>query len=304
MIAGLGGKFFNKLRIMKIFNFEENKIQTIPDIKLCQWLKPYDKLKSWGFTDDELDKAITDSGNKLSTITEEEGLESNNLRYLKNTHYEILKESHNFNKIIYIVIQGISCEGWKPVHGYLIRKQAQYQGLKHSEILFYLFKNKYEWFDTFYKNKNYQKKELDEYFDTIGRFDINKLPEKYHNLTISEILKLKNDSKSITKQESAWSIYELHSGDNSNDEMYLTTEFGSLYVPYKAIIDSNFSLIKDRLNSYALSYHDPIKLSGYALNHRGRSKEEFKADTEKDYNNMIKPLESKEALLLKKYLTK
>ena len=45
-------------------------------------------------------------------------------------------------------------------------------------------------------------------------------------------------------------------------------------------------------------------LSGYALNHRNRTMEQYKIDTEKDYENMIKPLKSKEAKELEKLLKK
>ena len=47
------------------------------------------------------------------------------------------------------------------------------------------------------------------------------------------------------------------------------------------------------MKKYNLDYHDPIRLSGFALNHRGRTKEKYKIDKENDYANAIKPLESK-----------
>lgn len=174
---------------------------------------------------------------------------------------------------------------------------AQYQGLKHGEIIFKILCNKFNWFDSFIKDKSYKESVID--LDFLSRLDISKLTEDQKNLTVNELIELTKKEK-IIKKESAWGLYEMYS---ENYEMYLTTEFGSLYVPIKALLNKDFSLIKSRMTKYAASYHDPINLSGYALNHRGRSKEEYKKDKEQDYNNMIKPLKSKEAKLLKKYLS-
>lgn len=177
---------------------------------------------------------------------------------------------------------------------------ARYQGLKHDKIIHRILSNRFGWFNTFLKDKNYQESETGKYFDILGRLDVNKLPEEYLNLSVAELIAMKKGPL-VTKKESAWSLYEMY---DENYEVYLTTEYGSLYVPIKALLDGDSSIIKRRMKSYADSYHDPKKLSGYALNHRGRSKQEYAKDKLDDYNKMIAPLKSKEAKLLFKHLIK
>ena len=53
---------------------------------------------------------------------------------------------------------------------------------------------------------------------------------------------------------------------------------------------------------YHNQYYDPKNLSGYGLNHRGRTKEQYAIDQKNAYKKAIKSLTSKEGLKLKSIL--
>lgn len=263
----------------------ETLVQTFEAI---DFLTCKDDLLNIGFTIDEIKKAIEDSGNTKESLTDKKGF-LNEPKYMK--VYEVTKERHQFKVDEYrgeykkeVLKTGIEC-----------RISAQYQGLRHGGIIFHLLKNRFNWFDKFNKKIKELVKPLE------GYVRIKDVPNDFDNLTLKEIKEL-TEGKEVTKTKSLWSLHQMYTG--SNYEMYLDTEFGTLYVPIQSLINKDFSLIENRMTTYALSYHDPINLSGYALNHRGRTKEEYKRDKEQDYNNMVKPLESKEALKLKKFLSK
>lgn len=275
---------------MKKFDFENNRIIEVPDITNAEWLKCYDILISFGFTKEEINKAIDEAELKLSSLTDTSGYENIDMfKHLKVT-YDIIRNSYYFTKKVY------NGEWEKEVktHGYEIRTPSTYQGLRHGDIIFNLLKNKFSWFD-------------DDIFNLFTKVEQNKfnldskVKDFYHdysNFTVKEIIELRDNPKVVKK--SLWSIYELH---NDSDEIYLKTEFGSLYVPYKALLKYDKKIIVERMKKYNLDYHDPIRLSGFALNHRGRTKEQYKIDKENDYANAIKPLESKEAKYLFKKLS-
>ena len=105
----------------------------------------------------------------------------------------------------------------------------------------------------------------------------------------------KDDKKKVTE----WQLYEMSS---INYEMYLNTEFGSLYVPIKAIVEKDFSIIEKRMNDYFKFYYDYKTLKDYGLNHNGRTKEQYKADMLESFNKAIAPLQSKEAEIIKSNL--
>ena len=256
-------------------------------MKLIEWLSCKDELLSFGFTEKEIEKALKDIEFTENDLTEIKGFQ-NEPKYMGK--YELVKSGVYFNIKEY---QPIDWERYRKVYGSEYRIVKQYQGLRHGEIIHQLFKNKYKWFDTFRENKiEKSKPNIDNWTK------LRDIPKDFYSMTVKELVEM-TEPIEITVSKSLWSIYELR---NNEAEMYLTTEFGTLYVPYKAITDKNWNLIENRMITYRLSYHDPIKLSGYALNHRGRSEEQYKKDKEQDYLNSIKPLESKEAVLLKSHL--
>lgn len=248
------------------------------------------ELNNLSFSDNEINNALKICGFNKDSLTDKKGYRIEPM-YL--SIYEVTKQNHQFKMKEY----NGQWEKEVYVSGIEVRVIAQYQGLKHGDIIKTLLMNRFEWFDSFQVDKNYKEKVLE--LDYLGRLDINKLTEEQKKLTIDELIKL--TTIEVVNKKSAWSLHEMTREDY---EIYLTTEFGTLYVPIKAILNNDFSLIKNRLESYALDYCDPINLSGFALNNKGRTKEEYKKDKEKDYANMIKPLESKEAKLLQKYLKK
>lgn len=265
---------------------EEKKIPEIIDYLTCR-----NALNEIGFSDDEIRKALQDLEMSKKDLCDEKAFEHGKpyhrvyeyirrgIGHFKKYQSEYIKE-YTANADIYLV-------------------PAQYQGLRHGKIIRQLLNNRYDWFDTFLKDKSYKESETGEYFNSIGWLDVNSLPDKYKEMTVNQIIELSKE-KNLVKKESAWSLYEMYG--SKDYEIYLTTSKGSLYVPIKALIDKDWFLIEQRMKSYAISYHDPINLSGFALNHRGRTKEEYKKDKEADYNNTIAPLESPEALKLKEHL--
>ena len=256
------------------------------EIKLSDWLTCKDTLLKLNFTEEEIEKALKDVEYNIDDLTDKKGFKTIPNYYKPN---EVLKENYWFTTKKY------DGEWVKEVRvkGYEVRIKAQYQGLRHSKFLHQLLSNKYNWFNSFQEEIITKEKPLPIYEWTL----LKNIPEEYKNLTVKQLLE--QEPLEIKTLKSLWDIYELR---DEKDEIYLKTEFGSLYVPYLALVDKDFSLIENRMKSYANSYHDPINLSGFALNHRGRTKEEYKQDKIHDYNKMIKPLESKEAILLKKYL--
>ena len=79
------------------------------------------------------------------------------------------------------------------------------------------------------------------------------------------------------KHPEQWKVYKL-----SYNDIYLETEFGSLYVPIKAIFNNDYTLIEQRMNEYFNFYHK-------------HNKEKLEES--------LKPLQSKEYQELKGYLT-
>lgn len=257
-------------------------------ISLIEWFNGTPELLKLGFTENEIQKAILDSGNDINSLTEIKGFQSFP-SYFKRA--EISQESgYKYFVEEYDRTGQYSRNVWKTGIG--VRVPAQYQGLKHGDILFSLLSNKFEWFTSFSKTESKTEK------ISLASLPINEIPEEYYNLTALE-LKHKYIDNPITKNKSLWTLYEVR----NNPEIYLETSAGSLYVPISALINHNFHEIEERMISYATSYHDPINLSGFALNHRGRSKEEYREDKINDYNKMIAPLATPEAIKLKKYLS-
>jgi hypothetical protein len=267
------------------------------NIEAIDYLKCKKSLNNLGITDEEISRALNELGYNKENLCDTIALQENRQPYQKPFEF-IRKGTSTFKEYTEVKGKEYIRDYTAPANFY--RVSAQYQGLKHGTIIHKILSNRYNWFDSFYKNKSYQESETAEYFDTIGRLAVKKLPEKYLNMTVAELLSLKDGVK-ISKKESAWSLYEMH---NEDYEIYLGTELGNLYVPIKAILNSNIELIKNRMTTYAMSYHDPKNLSGFALNHRGRTKEEYAADKQKDYENMIAPLNSKEAKLLFDFIAK
>ena len=266
----------------------EKKELTVLDFLRCRT-----ELNKIGFSDKEILKSLSDLEITKRDLTDEKAFE-NGTPYC-NTYEFSRKGVGHFKQYKGNFVR----EYTKNADFYFI--PAQYQGLKHGKIIEKLLSNRFDWFNSFMKDKSYKESETGEFFDSIGRLNVNSLSEHYKNMTVQQLLDL-NREKNLTKKVSAWDLYEMH--EAKNYEIYLTTSKGSLYVPITSIMNGDFSEIEKRMLSYANSYHDPKKLSGYALNHRGRTKEEYKKDKEADFLKMIEPLKSVEAIQLKEFLKK
>lgn len=209
------------------------------------YLKCREDLNGLGFTDKEITKALDQCKLTVNLLTDLNGYKQEP-KYLK--AYEVTKRSHSWRGKEY---RG-EFEREVTMHGIECRVPSNYQGLRHGEIIEALMCNKFDWFNTFTVDKNYTESETGEYFDFIGRLNVNSLPKKYLNMTVAELVK-RNQKKDLVKKKSAWSLYEMYNVDSY--DIYLTTDNGSLYVPIKALLNGDIDAIKNRLITYSKSYY-------------------------------------------------
>jgi len=256
------------------------------EIKLIDWLSITEDLIKIGFTKEEIEKALEESEYTEIDLTDDKGFENFNEKWYNPC--KIIKERHKFTTKKY---QGEYSKDVE-VQGKLVRIRGEYQSLKHPKIIEILFSNKFEWFKDF--TEPVVEKQKPEIRSWTRLKDI---PLEYKNLTLEKLIEL-SEPLEITVNKSLWRIYSSFYND---PEMYLETEFGTLYVPYEALMESDFSIIEERMNSYFSSYFNK---SGFNLNHRGRTLEEYEKDQEQSKLKALKALESKEALKLKNYLKK
>jgi hypothetical protein len=225
-------------------------------------------LNVLGFTDDEIRKAIKDLDLPESSIVEEKSFKEEP-KWIKTKEY-VRKGIHYYKEYKGQYYKDCSCMG------VVYKVTKQYQGLIHGKIIHKMLENKYEWFNSFYKEV-----EEDIKFCINIKSTLEDIPHEYKDLTVNQLYLLIQNTKKTTKK-SLWSLYEMY---NEKYELYLDTEFGSLYVPIQAILENNFDMIEERMISYFKSYFNITKVP----NER--------------YLNAIKPLTSKEANKLKSYLT-
>ena len=256
-------------------------------ISLVEWFNGTPELLKLGFTEQEIEKAILDSGNDINSLTDIEGF-SQFPSYHKRA--ELVDSNYWYTKTNYVNQGGKQYENRERVRGIGVRVPAHYQGLRHDKILFALFSAKWSWFDSF------RKKEECEIKKYLSDLPISQIPDQFKDLTPAELRREYLIEKQVNEC-TKWSIYELR----NDGEMYLTTQNGSLYVPIAALVEKDFSIIEKRMTEYHASYYNA---SGYGLNHRGRTQEEYKKDQQEAYYKAMSALTSPEALQLKEYLSK
>jgi hypothetical protein len=273
------------------------KNQTLTAIALTDWFTGTETLVTLGFTIPEIEAAIIKSGNSKETLTETKGFE-NYPTYLKT--FEVVRENYTFKTKKY----NGEWEKEVTVMGWEIRVKAQYQSLRHSEILFCLFCNKWDWFNKLTFTKECEVK------TRLSELPISEIPKEFQHLTANELR-----SEYLIKKElencSRWDIYNcesqhfeiyLKTGNDKGSDGLFKSSFISLYVPVEALVKSDFSIIEERMKNYWGSYYK-TDLSGYALNHRGRTEEQYIIDQQAAQNEHLSALESEEAQQLKKYLS-
>ena len=131
-----------------------------------------------------------------------------------------------------------------------------------------------------------------------GQVQTFRVEAHYQGLKHEKILRALFSKKFKWFNRLDWSIYELRGFDCA--EIYLKTEHGSLYVPFMALMNKDFSLIEKRQIDY---YEDYRKGSNYELNkEKGETIAGFKARKQEEFLIDCKPLQSKEAKQLIKYL--
>jgi hypothetical protein len=248
---------------------EENKLEAI------DYLRCRPQLNEMGFSDEQIKTALVEVGLNVNLLTDSYGCERGSKPYMK--PYEFIRHGQ------------VHAEEWKgefkkeyTYNGDFYRVPSQYQSTKVGDLVMELFSKRYVWWNDFTIDKNYTESETGEWFDFMGRLDVDALPEKYLNMKVYEVRDL-NIKKDLTKKKSAWSMYDIH--DAEKYEVYLATEFGSLYVPIQAILKKDFSIVEKRMLDYFGDYYS------------GKGREEY-------YAKAIKALESEEAKLLSLFLNK
>jgi hypothetical protein len=259
----------------------------IKTITLTEWFNGTQDLIKLGFTEPEILKAITDSGNTIDTLTEIKGFQSlpSYMKLAEITQergYKYWVEVYHPNGGDYKKTE------WRT--GMAVRVPAQYQGLKHNTILFALFSNKWAWFDTFKRKEECSIKKY------LSDLPISQIPAEFQDLTPAQLKREYLIEKEV-KECSKWTIYEMR----ADGEIYLETESGTLYVPIAALLNADFSLIEKRMRDYWGWYYK-VDLSGYALNRRGRTEAQYLIEQAEAQSKNLLPLESPEAIQLKKFL--
>lgn len=179
-------------------------------IYLSDWFNGTEHLIKMGFTFEEIEQAIFESGTTLKDLTEEKAFEGNLPTYHK--RMSIIAESKPAYFTRYATVKGHTYERRERVAGaWAIRVAAQYQSLKHEKVIRRLFENKFDWFDKF-----------------------------------------------------SWSIYDC-SRDEYEIYMNVTGKEGklfadnsgkSLYVPVKALVEGDWTIIEERMTSYWKWYYN------------------------------------------------
>lgn len=215
-------------------------------------------------------------------IYKDEGL-TNDPKYLK--VYEIIKDRHSFQKEVF---QGEYSKKIT-VTGYLVRIPHEYQRNYHGIIIHDLMCKKFPWFASFQKKEEKESK-------LTGRERLEDIDPSLRSLTVDELLS--RVQKHIVEKP----LWKIYSPSNIDDEIYLETEFGTLYVPLKVFTEFDTGLIEKRMTDYFSWYYDFKTLKGYSLNARGRTEEEYLKDMKASFDNALKPLESREYILLKGFI--
>ena len=234
-------------------------------MRLIEWFTPTENLIELGFSTEEIETAITESGISLNDLTEEKGFIDIPTWMRK---YEVISDKYRYKTKKY---QG-EWEKKVEVSGYKVRVPHTYQGLSHAKVLYCLFSNRWEWFNKFTTTKEIDKKIW------LSGLPASKLPDEYKDTPIKKLSYSYIIAKEV-ETNSSWSLYEYR----KDYEMYLRTELGTLYVPLKALLDSDIKIVKERMVSYYKGYYDYKDAA---------------------YKKAIAPLQSKEFKQLKGYLLK
>ena len=234
-------------------------------IKLSSWLSNYDKLIKVGFSEQEIENALVKSSLTLRDLTTTKGFKSEP-KYMGT--YEVVRDKYRFT------VEEWMGEYKKDVEviGLEVRIKCQYQHLRTKKLVDELFKAKFNWFND---NELMQVRTITTK-KSISDLPISEIPDEYKNCTLSELrLKFIENKEEVLKSK-----FEIY-GDS--EEMYLKTEFGSLYIPYEALLKNDFSIIENRMKTYFEWYYN-------------------KADKKEQLEKALKPLESKEAKFIKSKL--
>ncbi len=118
----------------------------------------------------------------------------------------------------------------------------------------------------------------------------------------SEILKALLNKKFSYFSMLKWDIYALHS-EAENWEIYLKTEFGSVYVPVMALMKNDIEMIIKRMTEYHNDFRSQRDPKATKHNHKkDEHPQHCPLCQQRFYVESMKPLQSKEFAALKKEL--
>lgn len=125
-----------------------------------------------------------------------------------------------------------------------------------------------------------------------------------YNTFDSDILKALLNKKFSYFSMFKWDIYQM-SAEAANWEIYLKTEFGSVYVPVMALLKNNVGKIINRMESYHNDYRNHRDPKATKHNHKkDEHPQHCPLCQQRFYDESMKPLQSKEFAALKKELIK
>lgn len=147
----------------------------------------------------------------------------------------------------------------------------------------------------------YKKKEWKT--DEVARVRTYMVQSNYQSHHEAEIIREILLAKHPWLKEFVFEAFAI-SGEGKNYEIYIETEFGSLYTPYAAIQTNSTSLITKRMETYWNMYRDgrnlKVENEHYKMNRIKKQDdtyetlEEYNARQQAYYDKEMKPLESKE----------
>lgn len=123
--------------------------------------------------------------------------------------------------------------------------------LKDGDIIQFCLLNNYPFLKEF-KHKSSEKVQM---LPMQTSFVMLKdIPEELRGKTVNELIEM-NKPFTIEKMVYSLTCYTPHSKGMEDYELYLELKNGSLYIPYAALKNSDFSLIENRMKKYFSDYY-------------------------------------------------
>lgn len=208
-----------------------------------KFLPSYFKFVGCGFTDEDILKAMSQIRMTKEDIVCVKEVEQLSTYY----PYVVLKDNHSFTveKKIWNNKLGRYEKIATKVIGYKI--ETPYNLIIETKLIHKLFSNRYNWF-----NNNIFTRVVEKKFKTTDYLRLKDIPDELEDWKVSELIS--QDEISYFTKESKFKTYR-------GEEIYLETDielnghFQCLYIPIKAILNKDWSLIEKRHTDYHKEYY-------------------------------------------------